>query len=263
MKNFNKTVLVIHAHPDDTEAFAAGTLTLLKEKGYKIVISTMSAGGMGGVNSTEERTIAQRKAEAEKAAAVLDADYYCLDQRDAYIFDHEAIRIATTNLIRKVEAGIVITHLPFDYHSDHRTTCNIVETAAIVATLPNVPCKEKPLDITPLLYHSAPLGFSDPLGSPIVPPHFFVDIGSTIHKKMDMLSYHESQIKLMQVMHKMDNFFDEMKVYNRNLGEYAGVEFAECFWQHLGGGFQKDPLIQEELKSFVRKALATNAEVRP
>lgn len=32
MNNFNKTVLAIHAHPDDTEIFCAGTLALLKKK---------------------------------------------------------------------------------------------------------------------------------------------------------------------------------------------------------------------------------------
>ena len=253
MSRFNKTILVVHAHPDDTEAFCAGSLKLLKDKGYKIVISTMTAGGMGGINSTEEKTIAQRKEEAKKAAAELDAEYYCFDRRDGYLFDDEAIRIETTNLIRKVKAGIVMTHLPFDYHTDHRTTCQITEAAAIVASLPNVPCEEKELDITPLLYHTAPLGFSDPLGAPITPPHFFVDISSTMEAKMRMLAHHESQMELMRVMHKMDDFFGEMEKYNKELGKSVGVEYAEVYWQHLGGGFQKDPLIQEELADFLVK----------
>ena len=251
MSRFNKTLLIVHAHPDDTEAFCAGTVKLLKDRGYQIVIATMTAGGMGGIGSTEEATIARRLDEAKKAAAVLDAEYHCLNQRDGYVFDHEAVRIATTELIRSCGAGIVMTHLPFDYHSDHRTTCNIVESAAMLATLPNVPCKAKPLAITPLLYHTAPLGFSDPLGAPITPPHFFVNIGSTIKTKMEMLAFHESQVELMSVMHKMDDFFGAMEVYNRELGARVGVEVAEVFWQHLGGGFQKDPAIQEELKDFI------------
>ena len=40
-RKFNKVVLAFHAHPDDTEAFASGTLKLLKDKGYKIIIATM------------------------------------------------------------------------------------------------------------------------------------------------------------------------------------------------------------------------------
>jgi LmbE family N-acetylglucosaminyl deacetylase len=248
---FNKTVLSLHAHPDDTEAFCAGTLKLLKDKGYKIVIATMTAGGMGGINSTEEKTIAMRKEEARRAAAILDAEYYCLDGRDGFLYDTTEMRLKTIALIRKVQAGIVITHLPMDYHSDHRTTCNIVESAAMISSLPNVPLDEEPVEITPLLYHSAPLTLSDPLGSQIAPPHFFVDISSVIDTKMDMLAHHQSQMDLMRHMHKMDDFFGEMKKNNVNYGSMVGVEYAEVFWQHLGGGFQKDPLLQEELKEFI------------
>ncbi len=250
---FNKTVLSLHAHPDDTEAFCAGTLKLLKDQGYRIVIATMTAGGMGGIHSTEEKTIALRMEEAKKAAAVLDAEYYCLEGRDGFLFDTTGMRLKTIALIRKVQAGIVITHLPNDYHSDHRTTCNIVESATMISSLPNVPLDEPPVEITPLLYHSAPLTLSDPIGNQITPPHFFVDITSVIETKMDMLSHHQSQMELMQHMHKMNDFFGEMKKNNVNYGQMIGVNYAEVFWQHLGGGFQKDPLIQEELKEFVKQ----------
>ncbi len=86
-RKFNKTVLSFHAQPDDTEAWCAGTLKLLKDKGYKIVIATMTAGGMGGINSIEEDTIAMRKEEARKAAAILDAEYYWIEGRDGFLFD--------------------------------------------------------------------------------------------------------------------------------------------------------------------------------
>lgn len=253
MRDYNKHILSIHAHPDDTEAFCSGTLALLKEKGYEITIATMTAGGMGGINSTEEDTIALREKEAQKAAEELDAEYICLKGRDGFLYDTEELRLKTISLMRRVKAGVVITHLPFDYHSDHRTTCSIVEAAAMISSLPNVPVDEAPLEVTPLLYHSAPLGFSDPLGEQITPPHFFIDIESVMKKKMDMLSHHHTQIELMRVMHKMDNFFEEMEKYNLELGRCVGVKVAECMWQHLGGGFQKDPLIQTELKSFLKE----------
>lgn len=250
-RKFNKVVLAFHAHPDDTEAFASGTLKLLKDKGYKIIIATMTAGGMGGINSTEQKTIETRKTEARKAADVLDADYYCFNGRDGYLFDTEELRIESVELMRKVKAGIVLTHLPMDYHSDHRTTCNIVETAAIISSLPNVPCNETPLEVTPLLYHTAPLTLADPLGSEIHPPHFFVDITSVIDTKMEMLTYHKSQIELMRHMHKIDDFFGLMKKANVDYGKMVGIDYAEIFWQHLGGGFQKEPQMQDDIKEFI------------
>ena len=244
-------VLSFAAHPDDAEAWCAGTLKLLKDRGYKIVIATMTAGGMGGINSTQKDTIEMRKEEARKAAIVLDAEYYCMEGRDGFLFDTTEFRLAAISLMRKVKAGIVITHLPMDYHSDHRTTCNIVESAAMISSLPNVPIDEEPLDVTPLLYHSAPLTLSDPLGSAIVPPHFFVDVTSVMDTKMEMLSYHKSQVELMRVMHKMDNFFDVARKANADYGKLVGVDYAEVFWQHLGGGFQRESQIQDDLNDFI------------
>jgi hypothetical protein len=78
-----------------------------------------------------------------------------------------------------------------------------------------------------------------------------VDISGVMDTKMAMLGQHQSQIELMRVMHKMDDFFGEMKKQNAEFGELARCDFAEAFWQHLGGGFQKDPLLQETISEYV------------
>ena len=142
---FNKVVLSINAHPDDAEAWNAGALKLLKDKGYKIVIATFTSGDLGGCNMTMEETARVRIEEAKKAASVLDAEYYMLGGVDGFLFDTKELRLKTISLMRKVGAGIVFTHLPSDYHSDHRTTANIVEAAAMVSSLDAVPVEEKPL----------------------------------------------------------------------------------------------------------------------
>jgi len=250
---FNKVVLSIHAHPDDAEAWNAGTLKLLKDKGYKIVIATLTGGDLGGCNTRMEETAKIRFKEAHKAASVLDAEYFSLGGIDGFLFDNKEMRLKTVSLIRKVKAGIIFTHLPTDYHSDHRTTANIVETAAMISSLDPVPVDEKPLSITPLLYHSSPLSLSDPLGTKISPPHFFIDVTSVIETKKKMLEFHVSQIELMRHMHKIDDFFGFVLEGNRNYGKMVDVEYAEVYWQHLGGGFQKEPLVQKELHSFLIK----------
>ena len=95
---------------------------------------------------------------------MLDAEYYCLGGIDGSLYDTAEMRLKTISLLRKVRAGIVFTHLPNDYHPDHRATAAIVEAAAMVASLDPVPVAEKPLEVTPLLYHSSPLTLSDPYG---------------------------------------------------------------------------------------------------
>jgi LmbE family N-acetylglucosaminyl deacetylase len=42
---FNNAALSFHAYPDDAEAWNAGVFKLLKDKGYRIVIATMTGRG--------------------------------------------------------------------------------------------------------------------------------------------------------------------------------------------------------------------------
>ncbi len=249
--HFNKVALSINAHPDDAEAWNAGVLKLLKDKGYKIVIATMTGGDLGGCNMNMEETARVRYEEAKIAAAVLDAEYYTMGGIDGFLYDTKEMRLKVISLIRQVKAGVIFTHLSCDYHSDHRTTASIVEAAAMVSSLGTVPVSEKSVEITPLLYHSSPFTLSDPLGSQIVPPHFYVDITSVIETKKKMLGYHLSQVDLMKHMHKMDDFFGFVLEGNRNYGKMVGVEYAEVYWQHLGGGFQKERQIQDDLSEFL------------
>lgn len=250
---FNKVALSVNAHPDDAEAWNAGVLKLLYDRGYKIVIATMTGGDLGGCNMSMEETARVRFREAQAAAAVLDAEYYTMGGIDGSLFDTAEMRLRLISLMRKVRAGIVFTHLPNDYHPDHRATAAIVEAAAIVASLDPVPVPEKPLEVTPLLYHTSPLTLSDPLGSQLPPPHFFVDVTGVVDTKKEMLGKHQSQLDLMKHMHKIDDFFGYVLEGNKNYGKMAGVEYAEPYWQHLGGGFQKDPQVQEDLKDFIIK----------
>jgi len=250
-KGFNKVVLSINAHPDDAEAWNAGVLKLLRDKGYHIVIAAMTGGDLGGVGMDSSETARVRYEEARKAAAIIDADYYSLGGSDGFLFDTRELRLRTISLIRKVKAGIIFTHLANDYHSDHRATSNITEAAAMVSSLSNVPVPEEPLSVTPLLYHSSPFTLTDPVGGVLSPPNFFVDVTSVIGVKREMLGCHVSQIELMRHMHRIDDFFGFVLEGNRNYGRMSGVEYAEVYWQHLGGGFQKDPVVQDELKEFL------------
>lgn len=252
-REYNKVVLSINAHPDDAEAWNAGALKLLKDKGYKIVIITLTAGQMGGCSTTMKETARIREEEARKAASVLDAEYFCLGGIDGFLSDTMELRLKVISLMRKTKAGVVFTHLANDYHPDHRVTANIVESAAMISSLYPVPVDEEPLEVTPLLYHTSPLKLSDPLGSLITPPHFFVDVSSVIGIKKEMLEYHLSQQELMRHMHKMDDFFGFVLEGNRNYGTEAGVEYAEVYWQHMGGGFQNEQQVQRDLASFIVK----------
>lgn len=246
-KEFNRVVLSFHAHPDDAEAWNAGVLKLLKDKGYQINIATMTAGQLGGCNMNMEETAKKREGEARAAASVLGAEYFCMGGEDGFLLDTKEMRLKAVSLIRKLKAGIIFTHLANDYHPDHRVTANIVESAAMISSLETVPVDEEPLEITPLLYHTSPFKLNDPLGIPIAPPHFYVDVTGVIDTKKRMLEHHVSQKELVKHMFKIDDFFAHILEGNRTFGKEVNVEYAEIYWQHMGGGFQMDPQVQNHL----------------
>lgn len=252
----SKTIIAIQAHPDDAEIFCAGTLALLAEKGHRIVIVTMTSGGMGGVGMDEETTAMTRKGEAAAAANVIDAAYISMDQRDGYLFDSPELRIETTELLRRERADVVLTHLPNDYHPDHRATSSIAESATLLTTLQNVPSNLEPLPVTPILYHTTPLNLTDHLGN-AYHPNFYVDISSVIETKRKMIAAHHSQIELMRHMFGKQNFVEDMlNDHDRRLGPKMNSEYAEAFVQHMGGGFPHTPFIQQTLRENVRLRLS-------
>ena len=66
----SKTVLALHAHPDDAELGCGGTLALLREKGWQIEIATMTAGYCGSAEY-----ILSMKNWAEQRGSEINAEY--------------------------------------------------------------------------------------------------------------------------------------------------------------------------------------------
>jgi hypothetical protein len=55
----------------------------------------------------------------------------------------------------------------------------------------------------------------------------------------------------MRHMHKIDDFFGYILEGNRYYGNLSGVKYAEVYWQHIGGGFQKEPQVQDDLSEYL------------
>ena len=63
--------IAIASHPDDIEFVAAGTLLLLKQRGWEIHYMNLSKGSGGSVQMGPEETARKRLAEAQEAARKL------------------------------------------------------------------------------------------------------------------------------------------------------------------------------------------------
>jgi len=245
-----KTVLGIFAHPDDAELMCAGTLSLLKKAGWSVHIATLTPGDKGTAEFTREKISSIRKAEAAKAAALLEATYHCLECEDAYIFyDRETIN-KTTSLVRKIRPDIVFTASPDDYMIDHEMTSMIVQTACFASGIKNMEVTEEPFESVPYLYYVDPLEGKDKLGHQIH-PSVYVDITNEIGVKGDMLACHESQREWLRKHHKMDEYIIAMKRFAEFRGKEICVRYAEGFRQHLGHGYPQNNILKEILRDLI------------
>lgn len=243
-----KRILAIHAHPDDVEFQCAGTLALLSQKGHAIIIATMTPGDCGSAEHTAEQISAIRKGEAAKAAALIQAEYHCLEFRDLSITHDNLSRQRVTEFLRRVRPDIVLTAPPVDYMADHEMTSRLVRDATFNASIPNYVTGEtdaaEPTEAIPHLYYVDALEGIDYFGQK-QPVGFYVDTTAVFEIKKQMLACHESQRNWLLKQHGIDEYLEAQRRWSQSRGEEAGYEHAEAFRQHLGHPYPHDNLLLE------------------
>ncbi|MGH2622463.1 MAG: PIG-L deacetylase family protein [Sphingobacterium sp.] len=251
MKELNNTVLAIVAHPDDAEILCAGTLALLKDRGWHIELATMTPGDCGTTSLSRQEISSIRKAEAAKAANLIDANYTCLECADVFVlYDRENI-LKTIDLIRKIRPKIVLTMSPSCYMVDHEMTSKLVQTACFSAGIVNIKTDNSaPFFYTPYLYYMDPMEGKDKFGQEIK-PSFIVDISSKINIKEQMLACHASQREWLRAHHGMDEYIIAMKSFSALRGLQISTQYAEGFRQHLGHAFPNDNILGAELSNLL------------
>ncbi len=245
----SKTVLAIGCHPDDVEILCAGTLALLKDKGWTIEIATMNNGNCGSATLSREEISKVRKIEATISAKILDANFTCLDNDDIFLNYDRPTLSKTIELIRKVRPDLVITQSPQDYMVDHEMTSKLVQTACFSAAIKNIDTESEAFDKIPYLYYMEPLEGKDIFGNKIEPT-LVVDISSKIDTKEQMLKTHDSQRSWLMSHNGIDEYIIAMKNYSAYRGKTIGAEYAEGFRQHLGQAYPQNNILNEELKEY-------------
>src|SRR5579872_672136 len=118
-------ILAIHAHPDDVEFQCAGTLARLAQAGCHVTIATMTAGDCGSAELDPAEISRLRRGEARASAALLKADYLCLEFQDLGIVHDNDSRRRVTEAVRRARPDVVLTAPPVDYMSDHEMTSRL------------------------------------------------------------------------------------------------------------------------------------------
>ena len=131
------TILAIHAHPDDIEFLAGGTMAILAAAGNRVVFVSMTPGDCGSHQHGPDEIADIRRREAASAARLVGADYRCAEFRDLAVFSDDASRRRVTEILRQVQPEVVVTSSPTDYMCDHEATSALVRDACFAAPAPN------------------------------------------------------------------------------------------------------------------------------
>ncbi len=252
-------IVSIHAHPDDAEILAGGTLARLVDWGHEVTIISMTPGDCGSAEFDAEEVANMRRREAGSAAALIGAQYLCAEFRDLAIFNDDASRRRVCELIRRIQPELVLTSSPIDYHCDHEATSALVRDACFAASAPNYSTGTEepasPLHAIPHLYFMDSVEGTDRDGRS-QQPDFFVDITPVFERKKAMLAQHVSQRNWLRKQHGIEDFLEQMELWTKARGADAGVTYAEGFRRYPGHPYPQSPLLEELVGSAVIVASA-------
>jgi LmbE family N-acetylglucosaminyl deacetylase len=252
-------ILAIHAHPDDVEILAGGTMALLADQGHEITIATFTPGDCGSKELGAVEIAAVRRKEAASAAALIGSRFLCLEMRDLAIFDDDGSRRRVTEALRQARPELVLTASPVDYHCDHEAAGALVRDACFAAPAPNYHTRTEtpaiPLERIPHLYFMDPVEGKDRDGRTVA-PDFVVDVTPTFTRKRAMLAEHASQRNWLRQHHGMDDYLEAMERWTHGRGALAGVTYGEGFRHYTGHAYPQSCLLEELLGAAVKRQLA-------
>ena len=223
-----KKFLVFSAHPDDLDFGCSGTIAKLTTEGNEVVYCILTNGEKGThkVKQTKKEMVAMREREQEAAGRGVGVNKVIfLRNTDGDLEHTKDVRRQVTRVIRAEKPDIVLSQDPanhsFDnfyrFHRDHRMTAEIVFDAIYPGVgsdsfFPELAQE----DILP--HQIEEVWFYSP-----EKPNYFVNITSTITKKIAALKSHESQIKDTQEIEK------RLRERAREVGKKKGWKYGESF----------------------------------
>ena len=185
-------IIAIGAHPDDCELSVGGAAAVWAAQGHHVKFVCVTNGDIGHWRMKGPKLAARRKKEVETAAKILGIEAtQVLNNHDGQLMPTLKNRLTIARLIRGWKADIVLTHIPADYHPDHRYTSILVQDAAYMVTVPFM-CPDVPhLQKNPVFLYWVPsYRLIDTSG---FQPDAIIAVDRVIHKKLAAALAMESQ----------------------------------------------------------------------
>jgi LmbE family N-acetylglucosaminyl deacetylase len=223
------SVLAVYAHPDDAEISAGGTLAAWADAGAKVwlLITTRGDKGTQDPDADLDALVELRVEETAAAAAKLGfADHFHLEYPDGELDDDRELRGAIVRYVRRLKPEVVLCPDPtavffgdtYFNHRDHRVTgFAALDAASPAAGTPHYFPEQRAEGLG--VHQVATVYLSGTLE-----PNCWVDITSTLERKIDALFCHTSQLT------ETGEWFREfLRTSAEDAGRSAGVRYAEVF----------------------------------
>lgn len=194
-KQRKKTVLVIVAHADDMEFMAAGTIArFVDELGYDVYEYILTDNSKGSYRLSAEELVRVSAAEARRAGEILGLQEVRLEGYVDGELNETPINVLRGQImamIRELRADIVMSwdpFAPYEEHPDHRHVALAALEAAHFSGNPLFYPEhaQAPYQSTELYWFA-----KTPLNATL-----YVDISTTIERKIEALLAHECQMAL-------------------------------------------------------------------
>ena len=218
-------VMVVTAHPDDSEFGAGGTVAKMVQDGREVtyVIATNGNKGSGDRSMTPERLAEIRDREQRAAARTLGVErVQFLGYPDCEVEDTRDLRRDVTREIRRWRPDLIITMNPFRTtnlyasHRDHRIVAGVVLDCVY-------PLARDHLAFPELLPEFEPHKVLEVYVMQWEQPQLVVDITGTMDLKLKAVACHQSQVGDFAAVEK------RVRERSAELGKPGGYAYAETF----------------------------------
>lgn len=266
MESKSLNILAIFAHPDDLTFYSAGTLARWAEEGHNIYALCCTSGEVGTLRTdlTKKDVAEKREKELRAANQILGImQTIVLDYPDAGFIKGPELRERLIYYVRKIKADRVITFDPwvtYEVHPDHVIVGRMAAEAAAFAAFPLLYPEQKNEGVEP--YACSEVWFMGLLGHA---PNVYVDISSTLEKKVEAAIKFEATLELLAELfarnidpaNVSDKELKKLSKYAMSLlrsvatvlGKKVDLEVAEAFYvqKTLPGHFDNFQQMMSEM----------------
>jgi LmbE family N-acetylglucosaminyl deacetylase len=225
MADRNERVMVITAHPDDSEFGAGGTVAKFVKEGREVAYCIVTNGNKGSSDRTmtPERLAVIRAEEQRNAARVLGVDRVIfLGYPDGEVEDTRDLRRDVSREIRRARPDLVVCQNPTRTynlgasHRDHRTVGGVVLDCVY-------PLARDHLAFPELMPEFEPHKVREVYVMQWHQPHIVNDISEVMDLKIKALACHASQFADFSAVEA------RVRQRSKELGASHGYGYAEAF----------------------------------